>query len=392
MCRAQYQLLIPPTTPTHHILLPTATHTDLSYLHSTLISHHNQQATRLPLFALLSAKKLLPLSTITQHKAYAAFDEKLIISARLPPRECTLVHRSHHTLSRVLESSCRWSTKSRYLTRARHSTAICCRPPPLNRCNTLLHPTPTSVSSLQPSPTHVVYSSTTGQSYHVAAPAPNNSTAPPRGLPPLLLYPTNPSAASFAPLTAVPMAMDTILVRVSYLFSWWSWERQYRFPLEVPSFASPHLSSYLTGAEWSASMQRLNAALTWPSAVQLVRLLSLVALLGSIVLMWSKKVRSQKAWTVLCWSCLLLSGVTFVLLTKMYAGRVRKRLLEAVEAEHVYYQNKTSHPRTGLLQSSWRMDGRWMIVSAPTTAPDHHHAYQLHYESASRHRWRRERC
>ena len=220
-----------------------------------------------------------------------------------------------------------------------------------------------------PSPAHIAYNNTTGQSYHVAAPAPAHPTAHPAALPPLLLYPTNPSAASFVPLTAVPMAMDTILVRVSYSFSWWSWARQYSFPSDVPSFASPHLPSYVSNAEWNASMRRLNAALLWPSAVQLVRLLSLALLLGSVVLMWSKKVRSQKAWTVLCWSCLLLSGVTFVLLTKLYAGRVRKRLIEAVEAEHVYYQNRTSQPRAGMLPSSWRMDGRWLIVSAPTSSP-----------------------
>ena len=222
-----------------------------------------------------------------------------------------------------------------------------------------------------PSPTHLAYSSTQPgqQSYHVATPAQALPTAHPAALPPLLLYPTNPSAASFAPLTAVPMAMDTILVRVCYMFSWWSWDRQYRFGLDVPPFASPHLASYLIAAEWSGSMRRLNAALAWPGMVQAGRLLALIVLLGSIVLMWSRKVRSQKAWTVLCWSCLLLSGLSFVLLTKLFAGRVRQRLVEAVEAEHVYYQNKTSHPRPGLLQSSWRMDGRWLIVSAPTAAP-----------------------
>ena len=221
-----------------------------------------------------------------------------------------------------------------------------------------------------PSPPHIAFNSTTGESYHVATPAAANSAAPSHTIPPLLLYPTNPSAAHFAPLTAVPMSMDTVLVRVCYAFSWWSWERQYRFALDVPAFASPHLNSYLSAAEWSASMRRLNAALVWPSLVQVVRLLSLIALLGSVVLMWSKKVRSQKAWTVLCWSTLLLSGVIFVLLTKLFATRVRKRLLEAVEAEHVYFQNKSAQPRPGMLPSSWRMDGRWLIISAPTPAPN----------------------
>ena len=222
-----------------------------------------------------------------------------------------------------------------------------------------------------PSPTRIAYNSSTGQTFHVAAPAPTpGGPSTQQSLPPLLLYPTHPGlGASFAPLTAVPMSMDTILVRVQHAFSWWSGDRQYRFGLDVPSFSSPHLAAYLTAAEWHASMQRLNEALLWPKLVQLVRLLSLALLLGSVVLMWSKRVRSQKAWTVLCWSALLLSGLVFVLLTKVYAGRVRRRLLEAVEGEHVYYQNKTAHNRGGLLQSSWRMDGRWLIVSAPTAAP-----------------------
>ena len=235
-----------------------------------------------------------------------------------------------------------------------------------------LPPNPNLHIYTSPSPAHHIAAYSTNppptQSYHVTAPYHTNSTAS-QHLPPLLLYPTGAPNQPFAPLTAIPMSMDTILVRVTYAFSWSSWDRQYRFPTDVPSYASPHLSAYLTGAEWCNSMLRLNAALAWAGWVQAVRLLSLVVLLGSVAAMWSKTVRSQGRWTILCWSSLLLSGVLFVLLTKLFAGRVRKRLLEAVEAEHVYYSNKSSAPRHGLLQSSWRMDGRWLIVSAPTQAP-----------------------
>ena len=224
-----------------------------------------------------------------------------------------------------------------------------------------------------PSPAHI----NTSPSYTVYAPTPSFQSARPQ---PLVLYPMpTPSSASTSasafssgmPLTAIPMALDTILLRAQYRFSWSSWSNQYLFPAELPPFSSPHLASYVSPAEWAASISRLNAALQWPGHVQLLRLLSGLLLLISFGGIWVKAVRKEKAYTVAVWSIMVLCGLAFVILTRVYGARVRRRLEAAVRAESGYYSS-TAAERQGRLQCGWRMEERQLIVSAPTLSPQAH--------------------
>jgi hypothetical protein len=222
-----------------------------------------------------------------------------------------------------------------------------------------------------PSPAHI----NTSPSYTVYAP-PSFQSARPE---PLILYPmptpTSASTSAFSsgmPLTAIPMALDTILLRSQYRFSWTSYSNQYLFPAELPPFSSPHLASYISPEEWKATVSRLNAALQWPRHVQLMRLLTGLLLLISFCGIWVKSVRKERGYTVAVWSVMVLSGLAFIILTRVYAARVRRRLEAAVRAESAYYSSSAAE-RQGRLQSSWRMEDRQLVVSAPTLSPQAHH-------------------
>jgi len=226
------------------------------------------------------------------------------------------------------------------------------------------------------SPVHISSSA----SYAVYQPAPVLQSSHPQ---PLFLYPMpSPMSASISaastssagvPLTAIPMSFDTILLRASYKFSWTSWCNQYLSPPPPPPFASPHLPSYISPAEWSASITRLNTALQWPSTVQALRLVLAILLLLSFCGIWVKAVRKEKAYTVAVWSVMVVTGVVFLALTKSWGGRVRRALDAAVKAEDEYYHSKGAE-RQGRWPCTWKMEDRQLIISAPTVGP---HAHQF---------------
>ena len=220
-----------------------------------------------------------------------------------------------------------------------------------------------SSAALAPTASYTVYQPPT--IFHTSHPRP----------PPLLLIPatpsSNPSSSSSIqqPLSAVPMALDTILVRAPHRFSWSSFSNQYLWPLQVPSFASPHIASYVSRDEWTASMQRLNSALRWPSPVQVARLVLFVTAVVSFCAIWSHEVREKKTFTVACWAAMIVAGIAFVVLTKVYGGRARRALEAAVDAESAYYEGRAGPGRENRLPCCWRMDEQFLVVSAPTVGP-----------------------
>ena len=115
-------------------------------------------------------------------------------------------------------------------------------------------------------------------------------------------------------------------------------------------------------------MTRLNAALRWPTQVQVARLLLFLLTLVSFCAIWSREVREKKAWTVVAWALMILAGIAFVVLTKVYGGRVRRALEAAVEEENGYYEGK-GPGRENRLPCSWSMDEKHLVVSAPTVGP-----------------------
>ena len=246
-----------------------------------------------------------------------------------------------------------------------------------------------SSSSLVPAASYTVYQPPPS-TFHTSQPRP----------PPLLLIPSTPSSHSSTsshafphpppplatPLTAIPMALDTILVRTAHRFSWSSFHHQYLFPLTVPTFASPHLPSYVSPSEWSTSIHHLNSALRWPLRVQLARLLLSLLTLLAFCAIWSHEVRERRTYTIACWVGLIGAGLSLVVLTKVYGQRVRRRLEAAVEAENRYYEGRGGvmstqggggggggGGRDNRLACSWRLDEAYLVVSAPTVGPLAHY-------------------
>ena len=240
-----------------------------------------------------------------------------------------------------------------------------------------------SSSSLVPSTSYTVYQ-TPPPTFHTSHPRP----------PPLLLIPSTPAHSSLStplphpippsssstplptPLTAIPISVDTILVRTPHRFTWSSLTHQYLFPATLPPHSSPLLSSYVSPHEWSTSISHLNAALRWPPLVQLLRLVLASLTLLLFAAAWSHEVRERRLWMFACWACVLAAGGGFVGVTRVWGERVRRRLEAEVEAENDYYEGRRVAGREGRdnrLPCSWRLDEQYLVVSAPAQAPLGHY-------------------